>query len=92
MMTKEKAISHIKYAINVPNELGLTVIDIPTLCEALTWAESVRRGRWIELAMTGEYKCSVCGRGSRSENIFQYIPKLYWNYCPNCGAKMEEEK
>ena len=47
-----------------------------------------KEGKWIELAMTGEYKCSVCGRGSRSENTFQLIPKVYWNYCPNCGAKM----
>lgn len=49
----------------------------------------VRHGRWIELAMKGEYKCSVCGRGSKSENTFQLIPEVYWNYCPNCGAKMD---
>lgn len=51
----------------------------------------VRHGRWIELAMKGEFKCSVCGRGSKSENTFQLIPTVYWNYCPNCGAKMDGE-
>ena len=51
----------------------------------------VRHGRWIELAMKGEFKCSVCGRGSKSENTFQLIPTVYWNYCPNCGARMDGE-
>ena len=51
----------------------------------------VRHGRWIELAMKGEFKCSVCGRGSKSKNTFQLIPTVYWNYCPNCGAKMDGE-
>lgn len=63
----------------------LTIIDDAPSLEI----EPALHGRWIELAMTGEYKCSVCGRGSRSENTFQLIPKVYWNYCPNCGAKME---
>jgi len=51
----------------------------------------VRHGRWIELAMKGEFKCSVCGRGSKSGNTFQLIPTVYWNYCPNCGARMDGE-
>lgn len=62
------------------------LMDVPSADVA-----PVRHGRWIELAMKGEFKCSVCGRGSKSENTFQLIPTVYWNYCPNCGARMDEE-
>ena len=51
--------------------------------------EELRQGEWIELAESGEYKCSVCHRGSRSEKA--PMPSTYWNYCPNCGAIMEGE-
>lgn len=43
-----------------------------------------RHGRWIALPVDDEeaYKCSECG------------DKEYYtcNYCPNCGAKMDEPK
>lgn len=52
-----------------------------------------RRGSWIPLVMNGEYKCSVCGRASRSDNAaWVNIPSAYWNFCPNCGADMRERK
>lgn len=52
-------------------------------------AEEVKRGRWIidrefgNDVMSAEQMviCSVCGKG------------IFWgkqNYCPNCGAKMDE--
>lgn len=37
----------------------------------------VRHGRW-DSDMSGAW-CSVCGEYSEGE----------WNYCPNCGAKMD---
>ena len=53
------------------------------------WAKTadvapVRRGRWevIDEAEPRRYGCSICRR-------------LSWymdNYCPNCGAKMDEEE
>ena len=59
-------------------------------------AEPVRHGRWIyreyreynsitssASISIGFYKCSVCGHGS-GVNVD--------NYCPNCGAKMDEEE
>ena len=46
-------------------------------------------GEWIPLIMNGEFKCSICGRASKSDNAaWVNIPSAYWNYCPNCGAKM----
>ena len=41
-------------------------------------AEPVRHGHWIE--NFGTYKCSECGE----------ISCCRGNYCPDCGAKMDE--
>lgn len=49
-------------------------------------AEPVRHGRWEfdGESNTGIYAlCSVCG-----ESIYQCG---MWYYCPNCGARMDEE-
>lgn len=55
---------------------------------SLPSAEAVQ-GEWIPLVMNGEYKCSVCGRASKSDNAaWVNIPSAYWNFCPNCGADM----
>lgn len=45
-------------------------------------AEPVKRGKWLAIGNTGLASCA-CG----------YITDRYsiYNYCPNCGAKMEEE-
>ena len=40
-------------------------------------------GEWIYLDGLDAFECSVCGR-QMVRNIF--------NYCPWCGAKMEEEE
>ena len=47
-------------------------------------AVHVVHGRWIESTntdyMMSQFTCSECG--------VKYIAKT-WNYCPNCGAKMD---
>lgn len=49
-------------------------------------AEPVRHGQWIDrngaivAPFWERYECSECG--ARSDNS---------NYCPNCGARMDEE-
>ena len=56
-------------------------------------AKPIRHGRWkkvCEIRYVGDsylrslYECSVCGAD------FQEIGYGY-SYCPNCGAKMDEE-
>lgn len=47
-------------------------------------ADMVRHGEWIEHTY-GELKCSVCG-------IVQEDYPHRYNYCPNCGAKMDAER
>ena len=52
------------------------VIDILPAADV----QEVRHGRWIDDETA--YICSVCFHGSPSG--------AKWNYCPNCGAKMDE--
>ena len=46
----------------------------------------VRHGRWItedcDLLFAKRAECSVCGKGLTTTDIF--------DYCPNCGAKMDK--
>lgn len=48
-------------------------------------AEPIRHGHWI-LQANGHGMCSTCG-------IFvNLLNGMTWEYCPNCGAKMDEER
>ena len=56
----------------------------------------VRHGQWIDNIESGEYLCSACNENAlsfRKDTI--YGVNLYevclTDYCPNCGAKMDEE-
>lgn len=50
-------------------------------------AEPVRHGRWIDAS--GMILCSECGDswGTETEEMVRSF-----NYCPNCGAKMDVEE
>ena len=47
----------------------------------------VVRGRWIEDWETGCSECSACHDTFLWED---YKGVAEWNFCPNCGAMMEE--
>lgn len=51
--------------------------EVPTI-------DPVKHGRWVSDGFT--WRCSECGK--------TYWGRLAqpWNYCPNCGAKVEEKK
>ena len=51
--------------------------DMPTADVA-----EVKHGRWNELPYS--YECSVCGIIRPKEMTGK------WNYCPNCGSKVDE--
>ena len=82
-MTREEAIKILDEVIPPPEHY---MVDLDHLRIAQAWlyvketltAESIRHGRW---KWNGEYVCSVCGGISS---------RTKWNYCPNCGAKMDE--
>lgn len=79
--TKAEAISVVLQAIYSG------AMKLPT-----TDAEPVRHGRWIGYPECLRYKsdieCSVCGEVF---NILSNETKRF-DYCPNCGAKMEAEE
>lgn len=53
--------------------------------------EEVKHGHWIEVQRIHEEdhtaicECSLCG-----DTVWVYDGQRAWNYCPNCGAKMDE--
>ena len=58
-----------------------TVKKMPTVD-----AEPVKHGRWIDPAAENCYRCSICEEYTTLE-----IPRLFYHYCPNCGARMRDE-
>ena len=89
-MNREEAIEILKGAIKKPNTKDGYLGQALTMgIEAL---ENQKTGHWEEEEMyDGDvaYRCSECGEefclieGTPIDNLY--------NYCPNCGAKMEGE-
>ena len=79
----------------MPNENGKHYVVEEELCVFYNRlsnipAADVRpvvRGRWVEDWETGCSECSNCGDGFLWED-FKGVAA--WNFCPNCGAEMEE--
>ena len=55
------------------------VLSVPTVDVA-----PVVHGRW-EWDLVDVYRCSACGEKSRVKEV---MGKPAWDFCPNCGAKM----
>ena len=53
-------------------------------------AEPVRHAHWIWKGDEGDsrFMCSACG-GKENAPTCMGVPDI-WEYCPNCGARMEE--
>lgn len=55
--------------------------------------EPVKHGHWVEVQRIHETdhtaicECSLCG-----DTVWVYDGQRAWNYCPSCGAKMDEVK
>ena len=82
---REALLKH-SIALNNPHELGENVVPVSDI-EAAPAAdvETVVHGRWIYPPNYVVFaNCSCCGCMSR-------IGSEKYNYCPNCGAKMDKE-
>ncbi len=74
------------------NETGCGSCRFQTKCpadEPAIEAEPVRHGKWIKADSQQYFRkhypaftCSECGQRKDSQKK--------WNYCPNCGARMDE--
>lgn len=72
-----------KAALIQNSKIWQQVKDLPTVD-----AVPVRHGKWLpeNRTMDAYWVCSCCGFPSEAHGAF----KIY-KYCPNCGARMDEE-
>lgn len=89
LIDAEAAKEDFKSAAERPEEKVLALIfgewldDMPTI-------DPVKHGEW-EMLMGWpfpEWRCSQCGNHICGD--LEHLKK--WNYCPNCGARMEGEE
>ena len=68
------------------NAIYAEIINAPTVD-----AEPVKHGHWNE-AKDGTLWCSVCtSTGPYDEDSWGYVIHApHYDYCPHCGAKMDE--
>lgn len=89
-----------EYADSFTNKDGYRSIEIQRVIKYIDSAEkydvsTIYHAHWIPCENeTGEgsntYKCSDCGE---IQILIDGIPKEHgWNYCPHCGARMDEEE
>ena len=74
---------------------GLT--DAYNLILQLPSAQPERKGKWIEMGTnkdgTHSIRCSKCGGGYKTRGHARSIAtKAKYKFCPNCGAKMDEDE
>lgn len=88
----EKAYWHGEHPdVGNPFAEGVDAVDVSDIDEApVIEVEPVRHGQWIiEMDDLGwlKYTCPNCGYVKRTD----IHVSLGWNYCPNCGTKMDLE-
>ena len=71
---------------------------VPNTIKNMTAADvaPVRHGRWIYNIESGECVCSACGENAlsfRKDTLYgiDLYETCLTDYCPNCGARMDEE-
>ena len=82
-----------------PVEFGtyLGLLSAKSIIESVLAADvqEVRHGHWIEKDLDNfrkvECSCSICG-WSGVENYDSYVDIHDFEFCPYCGAKMDEEE
>ena len=90
-MTDKEAIDRL-IGLRISYKIRIEEEDIEALDRGIETLENQKTGHWIEKdGYDGDtyYDCSECGEsfclieGTPTDNLY--------NYCPNCGAKMEGE-
>ena len=66
-----------------------TMVDVKRLLADIPAADvaPVRHGRWVSIPHKLARVCSVCNRDEPYK--FADIDANVYDYCPNCGAKMD---
>ena len=91
MIDADELIKHFKNQDVEGMNLAIDLYAIDCINNAPT-IDHVRHGEWKEREADAEHwqsaKCSVCGRYHTTPYMYSF--KNY-NYCPNCGARMDAE-
>ena len=80
-----RTLVHIKDSSNTPHIIAACSIAISALQE-----REERHGRWVSVQHKLARVCSVCNRDEPYK--FADVDADVYNYCPNCGAKMDKEE
>ena len=80
-IVRDQGIAH-PNAYHLTNYATLILREAPTIDVAL-----VRHGRWVSVPHKLARVCSVCNRDEPYK--FANINADVYDYCPNCGAKMD---
>ena len=80
-IVRDQGIAH-PNAHHLTNYATLILREAPTIDVA-----PVRHGRWVSVSHKLARICSVCNRDEPYK--FADIDADVYNYCPNCGAKMD---
>lgn len=80
-IVRDQGIAH-PTAYHLTNYATLILREAPTIDVA-----PVRHGRWISIPHKLARICSVCNRDEPYK--FANINADVYDYCPNCGAKMD---
>lgn len=78
-----------KYDILMSLDVRRCICDAPAVD-----AEPVRHGKWLKPSRMlppehhDKKRCSVCANFALNDRLGRVRPS---NYCPSCGAKMQEE-
>ena len=94
-MTKQEVLDYLDNVLHpiVSPDNWSVYSELHDMIEELPSAEPVRHGKWIEYSFPA-HECIYC-----SECKEEYAPEALWdldgnslpNYCPFCGARMDEE-
>ena len=80
-IVRDQGIAH-PNAYHLTNYATLILREAPTIDVA-----PVRHGRWVSVPYKLAKVCSVCNRDEPYK--FPDIDADVYDYCPNCGAKMD---
>lgn len=79
LIDREKLQATIRNMVEIPNEVRVKVLGAVSRAKKVDAVEVVH-GKWIR--RHNETKCSKC-------KFIYYSNHDDFNYCPNCGAKMD---
>lgn len=92
-MTKQEILDYLDNVLHpiVSPDNWNVYSELYDMIEELSSAEPVRHGKWVDDAI-GVLRCSECNTQAPwkyGRDFIDYRWKA--NYCPNCGARMDEE-